>query len=96
MEELYPQVLFSTPGMLSVFVIVIVMEILSLGYLGITIVEFMMLRRRHASFFQSIGSDGNGAHVERAPTVILWIYIAVSLIVTIVTIVLFLFQPHLI
>lgn len=93
MDLVYPQALFSTPGMVSVLVFVVTLEILSLLYLGITVTEFLMLRRRHISFFHAI-RKGDQVHTEPKPAVLLWIYILSTACMMVLSILLFLFQPH--
>lgn len=95
MDGTYPQELFSTPGMTSVFAFVMALEVLSLAYFGITVAEYGVLRRKHRAFFKAI-KGGTKAHEERASGVIFWIYVATTIAVTGVTTVTFVFQPHLI
>lgn len=75
-------------------VIVLLLELLSLAFLGVCILEFRVLTHRHAAFFRDMG---NGVHEEvgRRPRMFLWIYIVTTTVVTIVTTYMFLFhQPH--
>jgi uncharacterized membrane protein len=94
MNEIYPQALFSTPGMVWVSWVVLILELLSIAYFVITIAEYGLLRRRHATFFREIG--GEEAHREKVPNGIFWIYIVATIVMTLVTGILFILQPHLI
>lgn len=86
--------LFLSPGMIAISSTVILMEILSLGFLGLCISEFRLLKRRHASFFHAIGDKGY-EHKEKLSTLFLWIYVALTIAATLVTGFFFIFQPHL-
>lgn len=95
MQALYPQALLATPGMVSVFVFVLVIEALSLLFLWVASYEFRQLMRRHAQFFEAMRHDDKHERVERTSYVIFWIYVLMTIVVTILTLLLFLFQPHL-
>lgn len=85
--------LFATSAMATVSAIVLLLEVTSLVFLGACILEFRAVSRRHASFFRDMG---NGAHAEtdRRPRLFLWLYVAATVLATVVTTYLFLFQPH--
>lgn len=93
MDPVYPQVWLSTAGTVSVLVCVVILEALSLGFLGIVTAEFMLLRRKHLRFFTTMNSPA--VHAERFSRFAFRIYIIATLLVTALTAVLFLFQPHL-
>jgi len=94
MDTVYPQLLFSTPGMVSVFIVVVILEILSVAFLGVAVLEFRAIRHRHVKFFHAF-EGGTDADTERTARTILWVYILMTIIVTIVTVLIFVFQPHL-
>lgn len=96
MEEQFPQALLSTPGMVTVLVVVILAEILSLAFLWLTSYEYKQLRRRHATFFRAIGGNDIHAKKERTSRIIFIVYVVSSIVITGITLALFLFQPHLI
>jgi len=85
--------LFSSPGMTTVTVAALIIEILSLGYFGVTLAEFFLLRRKHRAFHAAMGASHPG-HPEKASYVILWIYVFSTVLFTVVTSLLFIFQPH--
>lgn len=85
--------LFATPGMTTISVIVLLLEMLSLIFLGVCILEFRVLTQRHAAFFRDMG-NGQHEEVERRPRIFLWMYIITTIVMTIATTYLFLFQPH--
>lgn len=93
MGQLYPQVLFSTTGMVSVFVIVLILEVLSIGYFVMTVVEFRILHHRHTAFFKAM--NGGEMHSETYSHVVFWLYVLSTIVITLVTSTLFFWQPHL-
>jgi len=95
MDALYPQALFATYGMTFMFSMVVIIELLSLGFLWFASYEFRKMMGRHEAFFSSINGNGEHASLERAAHAIFWIYIAMTLSATVVTFLLFVFQPHL-
>ncbi len=95
MDISYPQALFSTVGMTSVFVLVVVIQLLSLGFLLIASYEFRRTMRKHTAFLSVIDTDNRHDESERASHVIFWIYLLSTLAVTVATSVLFIYQPHL-
>ncbi|OGJ56953.1 hypothetical protein A3H22_04460 [Candidatus Peribacteria bacterium RIFCSPLOWO2_12_FULL_55_15] len=90
----YPQAFFSTPGMVSVFVVVMLAELLSLGFLWLASYEFRQMMHRHALFFRAIGGNGQHERVERTSHIIFWIYVIFTLITTALTTFFFVFQLH--
>lgn len=96
MGSLYPQIFFETPGMTAVFVTVIIMETTSLGLLLLVAYEFRKMRGRHATLFNAIDDGGQHKNAERVSRIIFWIYIISTFAVTILTLSLFIFQPHII
>jgi hypothetical protein len=95
MYVIYPQAFFSTAGMTSLLTIVIVVEMLSLAFFGMVVYAFRRMLHRHARFFRSIGGDDAHLTIERPSFVIFWIYVIVTLLATLLTTYLFVFQPHL-
>lgn len=95
MEQFYPQALFSTTGMLTMFIIVLIIELLSIAFLGIVALGFRRLTDRHEQFFHVMANATEHEKIERVPRMIFWVYIASTLVVTLVTAYLFIFQPHL-
>ncbi len=95
MDASYPQALFSTAGMTSVFVIMVVVQLLSLGFLLIVSYEFRRTMRKHNAFLSVIDTDDRHDEAEHTSHVIFWIYLLSTLVATIVTTLLFVYQPHL-
>lgn len=79
--------------MTTVSFIVLLFEVLSLAFLAVCVVEYRVLMRRHVAFFQGI-SNGEHGRVERRSGVLLWVYIGMTIFVTIMTTFVFIFQPH--
>lgn len=95
MDVSFPQALLSTMGMTSVFVLVVVIQLVSLGFLLIASYEFRRTMRKHNAFLSVIDTDNRHDEAERGSHVIFWIYLLSTLAITVVTTLLFVFQPHL-
>lgn len=95
MDVSYPQALFSTLGMTSVFVVMVVIQLLSLGFLLIASYEFRRTMRKHNAFLRVIDIDDKHDEAEHTSHVIFWIYLLSTLVATAVTTLLFMYQPHL-
>ena len=87
--------LFVTPGMTALSVGIILVELLSLAFLWAASYEYRQLIRRHAGFFEAIDGGGRYAHIRRTSRAIYACYVLSTLAVTTVTLLLFVFQPHL-
>ncbi len=100
--------LFSTvPGLSSMLIAAIVLEVFSLLTMAMVMLMFRGARLRHKHFFlelYGIASDADPAfypepvkrlvsHIEFP--VLLWIYVLVTAALTVVTLGIFIIQPHL-
>lgn len=85
--------LFASPGMTAVTVVVLILEGMSLLFLAVCSIEYRMLIARHTEFFRGIGNREHD-RIMRRSRVFLWIYIATTILITLATGYLFLFQPH--
>ncbi len=95
MDLSYPQALFSSMGMTSVFVVMVVIQLLSLGFLLLTSYEFRRTMRKHNAFLRAIDIDEKHDEAEHTSHIIFWIYLLSTLVATVVTTLLFVYQPHL-
>lgn len=90
-----PTILLADPGMVLVFVVVVLVEVLSLIWMGLTAYEYNRTLRGHADFFVAVGEDDRHKLLEHSSRVLLWIYIITTILATLVTGYVFIFQPHL-
>jgi len=95
MDLSYPQALFSTMGMTSVFVFMVIIQLLSLGFLLLVSYEFRRTMRKHNAFLRVIDIDDKHDEAEHTSHIIFWIYLLSTLAATVVTTLLFVYQPHL-
>lgn len=101
--------LFATvPGLTALLIAVIIIEIFSLLIMWFVILMFRRARLRQKEFFLLLyGIDANAdpstypepvrtlvAHIEFP--LLLWLYVILTITLTVVTFVIFFFQPHLI
>jgi hypothetical protein len=94
MDLSYPAAWFQTPGAVTAFVVFVILELASVILAFVIMAEFRLLRRRHMAFFRDI-LGGEKADTEKSSSVVLWIYIHMTMFAVIITSVLFVMQPHL-
>jgi len=96
MEYIFPQALLSTPGMVTMLIVVGIAELFSLGFLWLAAYEYKQLRHRHTTFFRAISGNTLHEKSERTSRVIFFFYVISTVVITVATTLLFIFQPHLI
>lgn len=84
--------LFDSPGMTSVTVIVLLLEVLSLLAMLVNLPFYRRVQRKQDVLFATLY---NAPTFLRRHTLLVWLYIATTLLIGIVSLWLFLFQPHL-
>ncbi len=94
MDGTYPQALFSTAGSLSALVAVLVIEALSLLVLAVVCLEERVVARKQDDLLRALGGGSVPSRRERS-RLFVWTYVLLTLSAAAVTVLLFLFQPHL-
>lgn len=82
--------------MTAVFTVIMVLEAASLMLLWVVAHAFRKMRGRHAQLFSAIEGSDQHRNTEVTSRVIFWIYVVSTFALTIVTLSLFIFQPHII
>lgn len=83
--------------MAAMSLLILLLELLSLGFMATLIQVFHRAERNQRQFIRSFLADGASfpARSRIGQSVLLWMYILLTLIITAVSLGLFLFQPHL-
>lgn len=86
------QELVSTPGMMTVFITVLVLNALSLLWLATTI---QLFRGQKQKYLTLLGHLGNEIAWGNSGRILLPLYVLLTVGATITILVIFMFQPHL-
>lgn len=89
--------LFATTGMATMSVMILLLALLSVGFMVLLIQVFHRADRNQRQFIRSfLPEDASfSSHPRIGQSVLLWVYILLTLVMTGVSLALFLFQPHL-
>lgn len=87
---------FDQPGINWMIAIVGIIEMLSLIVTLLIALMYRRARHRLAGFFDALNQNGAGVspHELNVFPPVLWGYVLLTVVVTVLTILLFLFQPH--
>lgn len=92
MEASFPQALFSTPGMVFVFVVMMILEALSFAAMTVILLAYGRVRRKQDALFNSLLNAPRGL---RRHVILFWTYVLMTIAIAVISLSLFLFQPHL-
>ncbi len=91
---MYPQALVATLGAVSVLVVVLVTEALSLLFLLVVSYEERQVARKQEALLRALGG-GDLAIPSGKSRMLFWTYVCTTALITVVTTTVFLYQPHL-
>ncbi len=94
MDAVYPQALFATPVSLSLVFVIAAIQVISVGFMAFAAMQFGKMVDRHTRFFEEIGDPASYAHIKSQLVAGKWIYIVLTIAVTVLASIIFLFQPH--
>ncbi len=84
---------FSTPGAVAATIAFLVIELLSIALFLIVVFQYLRVVSKHRILPKAIRQSLEG-EPETGAAVIFWLYVVLTIVVTVVTVALFLFQPH--
>lgn len=88
--------LFANPAMATATAVVLILESASLLFMFVLIQFYRRTLKSHREFLESFVAEGvmHPMHIRFGKSIMLWVYILFTFGITLVTLGIFLFQPH--